>query len=153
MFLLINVLLWGTCSLLLSNSNGGGGKEEIKGGKWLREAAEQKGVAKRHGTGRQSLRTRRGRDVFFFPAAFVLYCFPPLSPSADPLNIILLKLPDFLRPESHCRSLCSAMLEWIWNVYESFGITCECLSVIPLNSLVWEDQVISTSQCFCCVSS
>lgn len=35
------------------------------------------------------------------------------------------------------------------NVHESFSISCECLSLIPLNRLVLEKQVISTSQCFC----
>lgn len=34
------------------------------------------------------------------------------------------------------------------NVPESFSINCECLSLIPLNRLVLEKQVISTSQFF-----
>lgn len=158
MFLLINALFWGTCSLLLTNSNGDDGKEEIEERKWLKKGEFQGSWTKGSSTemyceAKSEVEKGQRCGGFFSPVAFVFFCFPPPSPCADPLNMILLKLPGFLRPKAHCRSLYSTILEWTWNVYESFCITCECLSLILLNSLVWEEQVISTSQCFCYVSS
>lgn len=35
------------------------------------------------------------------------------------------------------------------NVQQSFSTSCECLSLIPLNRVALEEEVISASQCFC----